>query len=359
MIPTQQEIQPYIDKGLVNVQKHPTEDLYIYNYSHECQYSKAWDDVTEQCRGLILDGAGNCVARPFRKFFNVEEYTDNGGKIPEGKPKIYDKLDGSLGIMYWAGDRPYIATRGSFTSDQAVKANEILSEKIKDLQCDMELGDIDDFATIMFEIIYPENQIVVNYGDRAELVFIGAIGRETGEDITDEVRKDLSRYFNVAEEFVRDCPLDELLKEEKENSEGYVLVWPGGFRLKAKFETYVKLHRILTGLNEKRVWELLKDGTDIKEYVKHVPEEFEKWIMQVATGIKNAYEEIEENARLAMELWRYDKLPCKDAAIHIVANYPMIKGILFTMLDGRSVADAIWKMVKPKTANAFKKDIDA
>ena len=198
MIPTREQIQPYIDKGLISVQKHPTEDLFIFNYTHACQYSQAWDDVTEQCRGLILDGAGNCVARPFRKFYNMEEHVEKGRKMPEGKPKIYDKMDGSLGVMYWASGKPSIATRGSFTSDQAVKANEMLLKKIGEMGDDAGfLEELKD-KTLLFEIIFPANQIVVNYGDREDLVFLGAIDIATGKDETEEAREALKGWFTVA-----------------------------------------------------------------------------------------------------------------------------------------------------------------
>lgn len=37
----------------------------MYNYTAKAQYDKLWNEVTLQCRGLILDGDGNVVARPF------------------------------------------------------------------------------------------------------------------------------------------------------------------------------------------------------------------------------------------------------------------------------------------------------
>jgi len=55
-IPTYEEIKPYIEKKLVSEQVHPeAPNLHIFNYTQACQFSQSWDDVTRQCRGLIMD----------------------------------------------------------------------------------------------------------------------------------------------------------------------------------------------------------------------------------------------------------------------------------------------------------------
>src|SRR5690606_23624256 len=88
----------------------------------------------------------------------------------------WDKIDGSLGIQYRLPDgRQAIATRGSFTSDQALHATKRLREAGWDIMPH-------DFAfTWLWEIVYPGNRVVVDYGDRDELVYLGAVGIEHGE----------------------------------------------------------------------------------------------------------------------------------------------------------------------------------
>ena len=61
-----------VEDGYVNVNKHPDLPLYIYNYSKGCQAKHVWNDVTEACRGLIVDSNQNIIARPFKKFYNYE-----------------------------------------------------------------------------------------------------------------------------------------------------------------------------------------------------------------------------------------------------------------------------------------------
>ena len=65
-------LKSMLEQKLVLVQKHPDTDLFIYNYSPLVQYQKLWNEITLMTRGLILDKEMNIVARPFKKFFNLE-----------------------------------------------------------------------------------------------------------------------------------------------------------------------------------------------------------------------------------------------------------------------------------------------
>ena len=122
-------VEQMVAEGYILVQKHPTADIYIYNYSKSCSLEGKWNEATIQCRGIIVDKGYNILARPFPKFFNYEEIEDKS-IIPGGAADAYEKIDGSLGITYWIDDVPYIATRGSFTSEQALHATGVLhSEK--------------------------------------------------------------------------------------------------------------------------------------------------------------------------------------------------------------------------------------
>ncbi len=94
----------------------------IYNYSRTCQYENKWDEITKSCRGLILDQDGNVVAKGFDKFFNIEEH--NLENIPNEPFEVFEKLDGSLGILFWYQGKWILATKGSFVSEQAMRGRE-------------------------------------------------------------------------------------------------------------------------------------------------------------------------------------------------------------------------------------------
>jgi RNA ligase len=131
----------YIEEGWIEFQDHPSLPLRIYNYSRNCQFEEYWDDLTLMCRGLVLDHDGNIVARPFRKFFNLEE----SKHTPTTDFDVYEKMDGSLGILFYY-DEWLLATRGSFTSEQSIKGKEMLNKYSTEK--------LDKNKTYLFEIIY-------------------------------------------------------------------------------------------------------------------------------------------------------------------------------------------------------------
>ena len=101
-------LKKYESDSLVSIRKHPEAELYSVNYTQKVQYDRLWDEITTQTRGLIIDSEGNVVAKPFRKFFNFEEHQPD--EIPQLPFEVFEKVDGSLGILFWLNDKPFIGT---------------------------------------------------------------------------------------------------------------------------------------------------------------------------------------------------------------------------------------------------------
>jgi RNA ligase len=59
---------------------------------------------------------------------------------------VWEKMDGSLLIVFWYEGKWIVATRGSFTSDQAIKGVELLKKYNTDIMF--------RHLTYCFEIIY-------------------------------------------------------------------------------------------------------------------------------------------------------------------------------------------------------------
>lgn len=251
-----------VESGAVSKVKHPTEDLYIYNYTREAvrESEKPWESETlRKCRGIITDSDLNIVARPFEKFFNLEEFANLPEDIiPPGTfampYTITEKYDGSLGIMYWTKEGPALATRSTFTSEQAIRGTKILrnkySQAVKNLPRD---------KTFLFEIIYPENKIVVDYGDLEDLILIGVIDTETGEE------DDLNKY----PEFLQPCEyvgdwrtIREHYNDLSKCKEGFVVKFSNGFRIKIKFPHYFQSHYLMGKLSRKNILNILSKGKD-------------------------------------------------------------------------------------------------
>lgn len=269
------ELKKLIRDGTVTFSCHPDGDLYIFNYSREASRNVEsdvcpWNNETIcQCRGLITDFDFNIVARPFEKFFNVEELKElPEDLVPEGTFKlpytITEKLDGSLGILYWTKDGPALATRSTFTSEQALRGTKILREKYGDV-----VEKLPRNKTFLFEIIYPENRLVVDYGDTEDLYLLAVIDTETGEEdfvtmypqfkhpqiFTGDWHDIRSRYTALGKD---------------KNREGFVVRFENGFRVKLKFENYFKLHYYTGKLSKRYLVKMLSGGEKTRAELEEI-----------------------------------------------------------------------------------------
>lgn len=344
------DIKPYIEQGLVSEQAHPEAiNVHIFNYTPECQFGRKWDDITRQCRGLIMDvETDQILARPFPKFFNYSEHVDNGWPLPSGKPIVREKLDGSLGILYHLNGKPWIATRGSFTSDQALWATKWWRDCMQETV-------VLPRVTHLFEIIYPENRIVVPY-DFSGLVYLASIEIDSGKEVAAGIFNGPIRFAKHHDE----TDLAKLAALDERTGEGFVVFYPETQeRLKIKFPEYVRLHRIVTGLSEKAIWEQLREGKEVD--LGDVPDELYKWVAGVEARIKEAMQKLWDAANaIAEDAKKFETR--KEAAQFINQYAKHVSGIAFALFDGKyqTAAERAWRMVKPeRPERTFGKDIDS
>jgi len=310
------------------------------------------------CRGLILDKEGNVVAKAFDKFFNYEELTL--GDIPEESFEVFEKLDGSLGILFWYQGKWILASKGSFVSEQALKGKQILNQ-----QYNVEV--LPKGYTTVVEIIYPENRIVCDYGGDELLVVLSMVSNASGK----ELGYDSMMSFNevskipVVKKYDGIENYDTLKSMIGNDREGYVVRFKNGFRMKIKGEEYVRLHRILTGFSNVDIWEYLKDGKDINELLDRVPDEFDKWVKTTIQDLKYGCFQLRETAGKLHDGFRYGKFNDRDPepskkefAEFVMKQQEVLHAIMFAMWNGNNqkVDDIIWKIVKPTYSKPFKKD---
>ncbi len=335
-----QLLERMLEERFIGKQKHPTADYYIYNYMPKTQYEREWNVATLLCRGLILDGQGNTIARPLPKFFNMEELVEKA-KLPKENFEVFEKMDGSMGISYFVDDKPFIATRGSFISLQAEKANELLNTKYKSA-----IPLLKQDRTYLFEIIYPTNRIVVDYGDREELVLLAVIDKETGQDLPlEDIGFPLVKHYDG----LRD--LNALKSLEEANREGFVIRYQSGTRMKVKFEEYVRLHRILTQVSSRTIWECLAMEMEMEEILDRVPDEFYDWVRKTEKELRQAYKAIEAKCKDDFKDLGNRK---ENAFYYQTCAYP---AILFKMLDKRDYSGNIWALIRPEYEKPFTSEV--
>ena len=342
----------YYEEGLVYKQVHPTLPLTIWNYSEKVQYEGLFDGVTLNARGLVTDENGNIVARPFKKFFNMEE----NKHTPTEEFDVFEKMDGSLGILFYYQDRWVMATRGSFVSEQAVKGFEMLKN--------YDYEKLHKNYTYLFEIIYKENRIVVKY-DYDDLILLGIVETKTGYEVdlhkkgTDVRLKNLidNIGFKVVRKFDKVKSYEPLKHFIPDSKEGYVVRFSNGDRIKIKGEEYLKLHKLMTNVSTTAVWEMLSEGRDVLELLKDVPDEFYKKVKMYVLDLRYSYLSYSEYAGKMHDKFRYgkfnDRYPeptKKEFAEFLSMNNidPKVRSICFAIWDNKSYDKIIWKHIKPE-----------
>jgi RNA ligase len=314
--------------------------LTIWNYSQTTQYAGKWDEVTMMCRGLVTDDMGNIVARPFKKFFNWEE----NKHTPTKDFDIFTKEDGSLGIAFNYKGNWIFASRGSFTSEQAVWATEFINEHLVNGVAAM----FDKELTYLFEIVYKENRIVVNYGDYEGVILLGAINTKTGEELSYDKLLEYGYFFDVVKKWDGITDFTQLKGMVDDNAEGFVVRFTNGDRMKIKGNEYIRLHRIMTNVSTTSVWEVLANGGDMEEILKDVPDEFYDKIKEFVKDLVIQFDNIRRDyiqyyTDIVFKIGIEDRRGFAEEARKY--NH---SSILFALLDKKDINPIIWKIVKPE-----------
>lgn len=366
ILPNRGELTEMLDQGYVRKQVHPTEPLFILNYTEKAVWDRKWNDTTRTCRGLIVNSETyEVVARPFAKFFNYGEQSSLTELVAQEDHialtdivTVTDKVDGSLGIKYWApnAERWCIATRGSFTSDQALHATAKLQELLT--------GDYYKYYehhwTELYEIVYPENRIVLDYGQLDSLVYLAAVNIADGEVLPADV---VDLCWTEAKGFGCTLIFDEMTFAEalalppRPNAEGIVVTNQAGtFMLKIKQEDYVRLHRIISGLSVKSVWQMMRDDLDSYDIQRDLPEEFWPWVDETYNELAAQFRAVRYGALIThMQIMKevtdfyHDKdvRTMRKEYAKLAVKFPY-KGLLFKLLDNHDVDDVVFKMIEPK-----------
>lgn len=324
--------------------------LLLCSYAPECQFKRPeeWTAFERASRGLIYDIAtGEVVARPFDKFWNLGEVA-----LPDCDIDcVTIKWDGSLGIVYHHNGAWNVATRGSFESDQAKWARIFMSA--------LDFQGIPESWTLLFEIIYPENKIVIDYGNTRAMILLAIRDRVTGGEYSREAVEMTAERLGVP------CAADmqwESIDTVKEavallgpNEEGFVVRYVDGTRLKLKGEQYVQIHRFLSQFSLKAVAEAMVAGT-LDDLRAACPEsrrvELNEMVSQIQSKVLDVTLDVEQAfAYCIAPIFDYNRDAIvatregrKAFALKVMADYKPLSSYLFALLDNKlSQADIIRK----------------
>ena len=362
---------------------HPDTDLTLYVYDNSCVFEHAWDNVTKQCRGLIVGPGWTIVALPFPKTFlvDIHEAADTNSKdapkyvdpLPKGEFRVTTKVDGSLAIIFWFEGKWRVATKGSFFSDHAVWGQAYLDARNTD--------GLDRNLTYLAEMIIPEwGRIVVDNGDREDMVLLGARSLYTGAyQRMETLEWGWASIGSVVESWGTEVDPRVINDRVKSNHrpddseakgvefEGVVLQWPDGTMAKAKMSDYIALHGLFTETTELGIWRVLSSGEGLETMMSVAPDEMVDWIKRVARDLEKrknallveAHKQFNKAYRLAEAEMKRSGAAYMDRSDFVKATRgEKNQGVLLSLYDDNteSLTEWAWKQVRPVGKVTYRKE---
>ena len=361
---TMEQFEEQFEEGNLSKRFSSNNRFCIFNYTLKVQLEKRWNDVTLNSRGTIFDlYTKRMIARGLPKFFNVGETRDNHfGNLAKraqicGGFQAADKMDGSCGIVYFDRyqDKLCVATRGSFESEQAIWATKYLDDlddsvhkKIKEVMGDYK-------KTPIFEIVYPENRIIVDYKGKTGLFLIQVVDIESGKTFSYSEVLSLSQDIGVpcAEhcENIYDLSQLKYFKENADNGiekEGWVVRFNDGHLVKFKLDDYMKIAKALYHFGPKVVFNLAREGKDLVKYFveNELPDELfngsEAFYKKVRQEFNELLEGVYDDFRFVLHSVGKEK-ERKDYAIFMKENgMNRFIGSFFDWKNKKDISEFVW-----------------
>ncbi len=262
----------------------------------------------------------------------------------------------SLGLLFHHNGAWKLTTRGGLNSDIAA-----YGKKILDRQLDGDYSRFDPQYTYLFEIVYPDNQIVVDYRGKEELVYLARRCNQTGTLI---YHQNDNIVLHSGVRFARTTPPPKTLVEVRDminqhkgiDYEGVVTHFSDGSAFKVKGEDYLRIHRAKSHLTTNRVLQSIADGDDVS-YKMSLEEELWPEFNRIHDDIMRQVAEHQRN----IALWYSTVQVAQDrkAFATAVQQSTLIpndyKRFMFLKLDGKLTVANIVKMldIKPTKNRAY------
>ena len=127
--------------------------------------SFGWNDILEECRGLVVDADYNTIVHPFTKIYNRGERGTDVDR--DDMVTIVRKVNGFMAAVTVVNGEVVVSTTGSLDSDFVQYAKD-------------KLGDLEQFKlqgryTYIFEIAHEEDPHIIIVFNRFRDWFFGGI----------------------------------------------------------------------------------------------------------------------------------------------------------------------------------------
>ena len=267
-------------------------------------WQTGFHNLAKLCRGKVIDiKTREIISYPFDKFFNLNEVPETNETVIKNyiNHSSYvwatEKKDGStISANRMKNGKWLITTNGSFDNDQIKMANEILKNKYSQF-----LNHAEEGYTFIFELIHPENRIVLNYGEEKDLYLLSV------RDLNSYKLLPLSDIHTFAKKYGFPVPdvygfkdLDTMINLahtlKNANKEGWVIrigVDDKEYMVKLKLDEYFDMHHAFGKVKLGWVYKHLIAG-DLDDFLSLCSDEQKKTVFSKLDIIAYVREKIKE-----------------------------------------------------------------
>ena len=288
------------------------------------------EKVVQQSRGIILNEAKNweVVSYAYDKFFNYGEPL--AIPIDWQSATIYDKLDGSLMVLYYYDNQWRVQSSGTADGGGEVSGfNFSFSQLFWRVwqELNYPLPEEKEYCFI-FELLTPYNRIVVKQPEN-NLVLHGVRNIKTLQEEKPQFWAE--KYdFNLVKTFPLSSWQDIINSAEKlepTEAEGYVICDANFQRVKVKSSQYVAWAHFRSSFSTRKML-LIIDNNEGDEFLNYYPE-WTNYYQEIKQKYENLVQQIEDDYN------KYKSLEVqKDFALAI--KHLSYSGILFALRGGKS-----------------------
>lgn len=315
------------ERDFGRVYAHEVEDFVILNYTSAALFgNKPFSRVEEACRGLVIRKDGKVMAVGFNKFYNLGER--NCPHLPDEPYTIWEKIDGSLLLVWDDGNKWRFSTRGRLYNNYTDFANKWWHDHIQ-------WAGFPTHWTYICEVVIPDDRMPRAAYKPPGLYLLAIRDRRTGHDYaldSGQVSPFIDR-FETAQP-IANLSIDDLLNQRKAQNgiEGWVIRYQSGIRIKIKTAWYLRMFRALNNLTPKYIHELMIEYSE--DWVHEFPDDLQPDAIAIQTQIERQYRDklkgiYADYARVAHIDDR------KEFALAVLEQYPENANWLFKLRDDR------------------------
>lgn len=338
-----ERVNRYLESGALRGQ--PKGDMLVCSYNEIILRKDKieWDETLRTCRGIRIKKDDGLVVNPaMKKCFNLMEKEETRlENLPNEPFTVTEKLDGSMLTMGYGWDGEFhITTKASWDNDYTRFGR----------QCLPTMDDEDRWVTLVGEIFIPNDPMRRVTERQKGIHLITAFNSFTCEELSrSQVQYYAEKYgLHIVPE-VHGKTLQDLsaMMDGAKGTEGWVVKFQSGLRVKFKTGWYKAINYMLSNLNtpeqaRETIKEYLIGNGGSVDWISSWPEELQQEVGATAADIIKTFEE--KALYVEALAGAYSDLPHKDFAIKF-KDHENFHHMMSYRRGHANWKDKLWKVV--------------